>query len=185
MQALNWLLPDMFFNQCVCYTFADTPIAFTAQHTSSRSHYSERVKYDKVETNDGSGYNASTGIFTAPVAGTYMFLWHVMTTSDNARGYCYQYLYKNGAQLQFLAVADAQGNTDRSDAASNSAVLTLNTGDTVSIRVHGSCGYLYGRQYTFFSGFRIWFIHVALYFHCYVMDHYLERTVSFYDFFLY
>ena len=118
------------------------------------NYNSKPVVYGNVETNMGSGYNKSTGLFTAPVAGTYVFIWHVMTYKTGS-GYCYLYLYRNGAQLQFTAYADVRGRTDGNDAGSNSAILNLNTGDTVGIRTYGGCGYLYGSEYTSFSGFII------------------------------
>ena len=34
----------------------------------------QTVKYDEVLTNDGKGYDDRTGVFTCPVAGTYMFI---------------------------------------------------------------------------------------------------------------
>ena len=110
--------------------------------------------YDEVETNKGSGYDATTGIFTAPVEGTYVFIWQVVTQNSGI-GYCDLDLYKNGSRHLIMSRADSRGRVGgTSDAASNSAVLTLNTGDTVGIRA-GSCDYVYGRPYTSFSGFKI------------------------------
>ena len=141
---------------CTCLLFVDTTIGFTALLTSALSNHNQKhVIYDVVETNEGSGYNTSTGLFTAPVAGTYVFIWHAMTYA-HATGFktCYLYLHKNYKLLYFTAFADSVGRNGGNDAASNSAVLTLNAGDTVGIRT-AECGNLYRRPYTSFSGFKL------------------------------
>ena len=127
-------------------------MAFLTLHLSNHNH--KQVVYDNVETNLGSCYNTTTGLFTVPVDGTYVFIWHAVADTDGS-GYCHLLLYRNGAQRQITAFADSRGSSGGTDAASNSAVLTLNTGDTVGIRT-GDCGYLYGREFTSFSGFKIW-----------------------------
>jgi hypothetical protein len=40
------------------------------------------VIYDKAITNLGNGYDATTGTFTAPVEGTYVFHFHALSHSD-------------------------------------------------------------------------------------------------------
>ena len=128
-------------------------IAFTASLASTLSdHHQKPVIYSTVQTNIGSGYSATTGVFTAPMAGTYVFVWHGVIHKSS---YCELNLYKNGNGLQFWAVADSRGVADATDSGSNSAVLTLNTGDTVGIRTV-TCGYLYPLPFTTFSGFKIW-----------------------------
>ena len=127
----------------------------------------------------GNGYNTTTGLFTANVVGTYVFIWHAMTHNYDS-GTCYLHLYISGTAIQFTAVANSQERAGGTDSASNSAVLTLDTGDTVGIRT-GSCGYLWARPFTSFSGFKLWLIDMTLYSHCYVVNSNIERDVSFYD----
>ena len=42
----------------------------------------EILKYDRVHPNAGEGLNPTTGIFTCPVGGTYMFIIHLSTHKD-------------------------------------------------------------------------------------------------------
>ena len=140
---------------CVYVLFADTTIGFTAKLRFRRSdHHNKPVIYDVVETNTGSGYSTTTGILTAPVDGTYVFILHAMAY-NSCSGWCDLYLYRNGAQLLFTAYADSNGRTGGSDSASNSAVLTLDIVDTVGIRTGSYCGYMYERPWMSFSGFKI------------------------------
>ena len=138
-----------------CYILTDETVAFSAYLVSGISnHHNKSVIYNAVETNKGSGYSTSTGLFTVPVDGTYVFIWNSMTF-NTGYGYCEIYLYKNGALLDFIIVqADSRGRTGGTDSASNSIVLSLNTGVKVGTRTT-TCNYLYGRPHTFFSGFKI------------------------------
>ena len=110
---------------------------------------STAVIYDKVVTNIGSSYNPSDGTFTAPRAGTYLFIWNSMTYSKH---FCRLYLYKNGANIGISAYGD--GPSDKSASGSMSVVLGLAVGDRLWIQPD-ECGYLYGAQYTSFTGCKI------------------------------
>ena len=77
-----------------------------------------------------------------------------MTYSSSNSYYCQLNLFRNGAGLNSMAEGNSYGRTGGSDSDSNSAVLTLSSGDTVWIRT-GSCDYLIERPYSSFSGFKI------------------------------
>ena len=47
----------------------------------------EAVKFDKVEINQGGGYNASTGVFTCPKSGTYLISWFFLTPRKSTTHY--------------------------------------------------------------------------------------------------
>lgn len=50
------------------------PVFFNAYRTFGYEAYGETVTYDKVRINVGDGMNPSTGVFTAPKNGYYLFL---------------------------------------------------------------------------------------------------------------
>ncbi|XP_066518448.1 complement C1q-like protein 4 [Hoplias malabaricus] len=54
------------------------------------------VKYSHVFTNKGNGYDSTTGVFTAPISGVYLFLFY-----DHALGgeSAYLTLTKNGERV--------------------------------------------------------------------------------------
>ena len=139
----------------VSYILLDKTIGFSAYFSSNlANHHHKTVIYNTVQTNKGSGYSTATGIFTAPVVGTYVFMWHAMTTKSGSSNYCELYLYRNGVRLNFAAHADGHETAGGTDSGSNSALLTLSPGDTVFIKT-GACYYLYSYPYTSFSGFKI------------------------------
>jgi hypothetical protein len=43
----------------------------------------EILKFEKTFTNEGSGYDMSTGLFPAPVGGLYQFSVHTCVRQDN------------------------------------------------------------------------------------------------------
>ncbi|XP_053372691.1 uncharacterized protein LOC128546317 [Mercenaria mercenaria] len=53
-------------------------VAFYANHVTDLALRTDKIiVFDTTITNEGSGYDASTGIFTAPVGGLYQFTTHV------------------------------------------------------------------------------------------------------------
>lgn len=55
------------------------------------------IKWNTIKVSS-SYYNASTGLFTAPIAGKYLVSGHVIT---NTPGSGYLYIYKNGAVVSY------------------------------------------------------------------------------------
>ncbi|XP_053403479.1 heavy metal-binding protein HIP-like [Mercenaria mercenaria] len=54
-------------------------VAFSARLNTKHSYYSknEKIIFDDVRYSYGGGYSSSTGIFTAPKSGTYLFTFNV------------------------------------------------------------------------------------------------------------
>ncbi|XP_060559962.1 myosin heavy chain, fast skeletal muscle-like [Ruditapes philippinarum] len=57
-------------------------VAFSAILTKKQSYYvkNERIVFDHVIYSHGGGYSASTGIFTAPKSGTYLFTYNIQSS---------------------------------------------------------------------------------------------------------
>ncbi|CAK6969160.1 complement C1q-like protein 2 [Scomber scombrus] len=83
------------------------------------------LKFSKVFTNIGQAYSPSTGLFTAPVRGTYYFSF---TTLDIRSGvWRHVYLYHNNKRVLFSHNYSANVY----ESVSNSLVLQLEKGDVV------------------------------------------------------
>ncbi|KAK3097036.1 hypothetical protein FSP39_005784, partial [Pinctada imbricata] len=65
------------------------------------------IKFDDVVTNQGNGYNKGNGTFTVPMAGTYLFAWHILVRGGKK---AHVHLYVNGAD-SWRTFADAPGAT--------------------------------------------------------------------------
>ncbi|XP_048238284.1 complement C1q tumor necrosis factor-related protein 4-like [Haliotis rufescens] len=110
------------------------------------------VKYDHVFTNIDNAYDPTTGEFTCPQTGIYVFQYHSLSRSNETLWVSlYQdYMYVNTAYAH---------TTNDFAAAGNDAVLHLTRGDHVSIQSEGDDGVsLYGAPdeiYCTFSGYLI------------------------------
>ena len=104
------------------------------------------IPFNNVIFNDGNNYNSSTGIYTCPSSGVYYFYGMVFTNVGlDVR------IYVNGVSTQYIAYYSTS-----SPAAvffSSTALLKLNIGDKVSLRiVIGNIGPLT----CVFSGYKIY-----------------------------
>ena len=109
--------------------------------------------FPTVETNLGNGYSNTTGVFTAPASGTYVFSFTVTlygTSSRASKGEFY--ITKNGVE-KVKVLSDTYDLSNKYDMASGTAVLVLNKGDGVHVKVRDSNNYILGGDYTYFSGF--------------------------------
>ncbi|XP_072320534.1 complement C1q-like protein 2 [Eucyclogobius newberryi] len=110
----------------------------------------EVLKFDDVITNLGNHYDASTGKFTCQVSGMYFFTYHVLMRGGDGTS-MWADLCKNG---QVRASAIAQDADQNYDYASNTALLHLDSGDEVYVKLDG--GKAHGgnnNKYSTFSGF--------------------------------
>lgn len=120
-------------------------IAFTA-FLSKNADYENVVCFDHEITNIGNGYNKSSGFFTAPKDGAYMFISSFLVND----GYVNVELSKNGEPK-------GRGYASKGRYESSgflSSILTLVQGDTVGIKIikgHRT-GHLRGDYYSSFTG---------------------------------
>jgi hypothetical protein len=128
-------------------------VAFTAAVTSSSSSWnSGTLVFPVVITNVGNAYNPSTGIFTAPTNGNYVFFVNVQSYGGNS---IYVDIVLNGSRKVRTMVSSGSG--EYGDAGPNLVVLTLQKGDNVWIKHSGGTGYFtyLSSPVTTFSGFLI------------------------------
>lgn len=103
-----------------------------------------------VITNIGNGYNPSNGIFTAPIAGEYVFF-------VNVQGYSTQEIYVN-IMLNGVGKVSTMvfnGGSENSDAGPNLVVLSLSKEDRVWVAHNRGRGYTENSHLTTFSGFLV------------------------------
>lgn len=125
-------------------------VAFTAAVTSSSLTWnSGTLIFNVVITNAGNGYNPSTGVFTSPLSGTYVFF---VTALEYSSQYLATDIVLNGVskvRLSCQPSASYQTGT-------NMVVLNLQEGDTVWAKHAGGKGYYTESvPITTFSGFLI------------------------------
>lgn len=105
------------------------------------------IRFTTIITNVGNGYNPSTGYFTAPVAGDYLFSFHMRST--NRYAYIVVGIYKNNEEL---FVATAEGSGDLWDRGSTLVTASLAAGDQVYCKFSSGNAWLEGGALTQFSG---------------------------------
>lgn len=124
--------------------------AFSASLTNSKTvSAGQIVKFDKVWTNIGSGYDPNTGVFTAPEASVYQFAYTITKYKNSIRAY----LFKNEMQTVAVYPSFSSGL----EMGTMNMVLQLQKADRVYIRnVDG--GQVYSESnsnFDAFSGFKI------------------------------
>lgn len=129
-------------------------VAFSARRTAGNVTSGNTVIFDSASINTGAGYNAATGVFTAPVAGTYQFSWGSIgniSTNDIFR----LVLRKNGVSTSLPQARSYNSyGSEYPPTATALGYLPLSQGDTVNVHFQSDNGTaLYGTGgYAFFNG---------------------------------
>ena len=115
--------------------------------------YGQTVVFNQVDTNLGGGYSGTTGIFTALVAGTYVFslTFYMYYRSSSYASAGELYIMQNN--VQSIRVWVRLDNNADQGTASGTTVLSLNKGDQVYVKASTANMYIYGGKLSFFSGF--------------------------------
>ncbi|XP_062596183.1 uncharacterized protein LOC134257611 [Saccostrea cucullata] len=111
-------------------------VGFSASVSSSSSSWnSGTLVFPSVITNAGNGYNPSTGIFTAPITGMYVFFVNVQ--GHGAKTIFVDIVLNGSTKVRTMAYST--GN-DYDDAGPNLVVLTIQKGDAVWVKHYYGAG---------------------------------------------
>ncbi|KAK7477086.1 hypothetical protein BaRGS_00031672 [Batillaria attramentaria] len=127
---------------------SELAVAFTAvsSHGLVGLGQHQIVKFDGVIFNAGSGYNPTSGMFTAPSSGTYVFFVQVMRHLNDAT--VRLTIFKGGSPT-----VHAYACCSTFDTGSDLVTLHLNQGQTVHVQIEEGSSLQAG--HSTFSGFKI------------------------------
>ncbi|XP_030286579.1 complement C1q-like protein 4 [Sparus aurata] len=109
------------------------------------------LKFDTIITNVGEGYDNTSGVFKAPIAGVYYFTFSYQAPKNYTSGLL---LMKNDSVV--VKAADHNGRGEYlTDNGGNSAILELALGDKVFMQLPANHCVWTADRTTSFSGFRI------------------------------
>lgn len=131
------------------------PTYFTARRgstlTCNTNNTNSTILYDMLESN-GNDMNATTGVFTAPKNGVYVFSFQAVRYTQPSTDLTRVYLKVNGNQ--YTTSLAGTSDQDKSTPVVLYSTILLNSGDKVSVGCNW--GKLYstpGERFTIFSGY--------------------------------
>jgi hypothetical protein len=124
--------------------------AFNAYKSSGNTASGNDFVFDAVDVNVGSNYNASTGVFTAPVSGNYFFSISALADFNQSTGDHDLWLLRNGAN--YARVRTSSNYSGHYETATITAVVNLSVGDEVKVYVASGSFYGDGNRWAWFSG---------------------------------
>ena len=116
----------------------------------SGGNFGGRITFDSATVNFESALNSTSGVFTAPSAGTYFF--SLSAGTGTSRGQTTVTVSKKGAKSFEINEKNDQGTLH---SLSYSWVETLNAGDTIVLDVTSHKLYVGGTYSVFFNGFSL------------------------------
>ncbi|XP_040029027.2 cerebellin-1 [Gasterosteus aculeatus] len=133
-------------------SLSSTQMAFSAALGTSIGPFGQDtpVKYQRILSNIGSGYNPATGIFTAMARGMYYFS-YTMYNNDGGQPNSVVSLMMNSQKMVSTWGTVAK---DTQDSATNAAVVQLEAGDSVYVQLYANRAVFDDSYYyNTFSGF--------------------------------
>nr|XP_020441611.1 cerebellin-3-like [Monopterus albus] len=108
------------------------------------------IPYASITFNDGRGYNPSLGVFTAPLAGVYVFSLKVYSSvEENGRLYHKVQLIWNGRPMSNVWEDNRE---DSEDSATQILVVELQKGDQVYVELMSGRRLCKNLEYNIFTG---------------------------------
>uniref|UniRef100_A0A8W8JA80 C1q domain-containing protein n=1 Tax=Magallana gigas TaxID=29159 RepID=A0A8W8JA80_MAGGI len=129
--------------------------AFTAGIISGNDGWTgDTLVFPVVIYSEGKGYNPSTGIFTAPTAGTYVF--YISVQSAYQKHIFLDIVLNGSSKVRAFAWYDSGNSVRIYQTGTNLVILHLQTGDRVWVKRYSGTGYLsHVISSTTFSGFKL------------------------------
>ncbi|XP_016106380.1 caprin-2 [Sinocyclocheilus grahami] len=135
------------------YPLTRLRVAFSAARTANFAPgtMDQPIAFDLLHTNLGDMFDTTTGRFTCPAAGAYVFIFHILKLAISVP------LYINLMRNEEVMVSGyANDGAPDHETASNHAVLQLFQGDQVWLRLHRGAIYGSSWKYSTFSGFLLY-----------------------------
>lgn len=133
-------------------------IAFFAKISNNVEHLGQNqiIIFDDLFTDVDNtyslgSYNNSSGVFTAPINGIYVFSVTMHSLNHDSTHHA---IYRNNEQITTIYLHGGELTT--SDSTSQTVVLLLKRGDTVSVHHIESDHGAYGSGHSLFSGFLLY-----------------------------
>ena len=104
--------------------------------------------FDIASLNVGHGYDKSSGKFTAPIAGVYMFFLQIQS---RMKGIVYAAILKNGQEV--AEIYSAMDDDRHDETGSTHVMLNLKSGDEIWATRKGRAEDYYGGFRSHFTGF--------------------------------
>ena len=117
-------------------------MAYPSQNISTTAY--TKLQFNQVDRNDGQGYDVSTGVFSAPVAGMYHFYWSLLSRRGK---HCTMFFILNGTKRVYSHTTDT---TDSS--ISGSIYLRLKVGDQAFLQSRDNGGNIHQGWWSTFGG---------------------------------
>jgi len=115
----------------------------------------QTVVFDKIETNIGGAYNGTTGVFTAPISGSYVFslTYHMFYDKSHVSIGQLRIMQNNEVKIR---VYRGLTNELNGATASGTTALFLNKGDHVYVQAGDTHMSIGSNKFSYFTGFLLW-----------------------------